>query len=110
MIDVANIGLFVDYYSFQREGNKIYANTITKTLKINNTPKSFSISELSKPSKARLEALIMISSKGIITGKLKTGISKLLPPALEEIADNMVKVAAKPMQPIIVTNKNKLRD
>ena len=48
---------------------------------------------------ARLQALIKINNKGIMMGKLNTGISKLLLPALEAMADSIVKVAANPMQP-----------
>jgi len=68
-------------------------------------PKSFIINESSIPSKALLDALITISSKGIIMGMLKTGINKLLFPALDEMADNSVNVAAKPMHPIKVTER-----
>jgi hypothetical protein len=51
-----------------------------------------------------MEALMIMSNNGIIMGRLKTGINKLLFPAFEEMADNMVNVLAKPIQPRIVTN------
>ena len=68
-------------------------------LKNTKTNTSLYSNPTSIPSIARLQALISISSKGIITGKLKTGMSKLLFPALEAMADNIVKVPANPMQP-----------
>ena len=66
---------------------------------------SFPICEGSVPSIALLQALIKINNKGIITGKLKTGINMLLFPALEAMPDISVNVAEKPIQPIKVANK-----
>ena len=66
-------------------------------------PKSLYINVSSSPSIDRMDALMIISNNGIIMGRLKTGINKLLFPAFEEIADNIVNVLAKPIQPKTVT-------
>lgn len=73
-------------------------------------PRSLNISVESRPSMARMAALITINNNGIMMGKLKTGINKLLLPALEAMAESMVKVLAKPRQPNKVTAKYRPKD
>lgn len=69
----------------------------------NNTNKSFVSTDGSKPSIAFLEALIATINKGIITGKLSTGISKFPFPDLEAMDDNNVKVDENPIAPKDIT-------
>ncbi len=67
------------------------------------TNKSLVSREGSNPSTAFLAAFIATSNKGMITGKLNTGINKFPLPDLDAIDANRVKVDEKPMAPKQIT-------
>ena len=68
----------------------------------NNTNRSFVNKDVSKSSTAFLAALMATNKSGMITGKLKTGISKLPLPDLAAIEDIKVKVDEKPIPPNVM--------
>ena len=55
---------------------------------------------------ADFEVLMMISRRGIITGKLNIAIKELLLGALEAIPETIVKAEASPIEPRHITNMN----
>ena len=55
---------------------------------------------------ADLEVLMMISRRGIITGKLNIAIKELLLGALEAIPETIVNAEASPIEPRHITNMN----
>lgn len=65
----------------------------------NNTNRSFVITEGSKSSTAFLAALMATNNRGMITGKLKTGINRLPLPDLDAIEEIKVNVDENPMPP-----------
>ena len=68
--------------------------------------KSLVNTKKSSPSTAFLAALIATNIKGIIKGKLKTGISRLPLPDFDAIAESKVNVDEKPIAPSIVISIN----
>ena len=55
---------------------------------------------------ADLDVLMMMRSRGIITGKLNMAIKELLFGALEAIPETIVKAEASPIEPRHITNMN----